>query len=125
MIKHLSANDVAACAAFASGDQDTLNRAIANHLDDQSVRLWAEIDGAMFDAAAAALAEPHVRGVLDTNDINTIKKLALAHGGTPAQADAMFSSLPNDQRQRCKLGVLFFEAIAAAPDDTAAKFAFR
>jgi len=123
-IEQLSTRDIAACAAFASGDQGAMARSV-DHMDDRTLTLMAQIDGAMFDAAAAAVAEPHARAALDAGDIATVKKLAIEHGGTAAQADAIFSAPPQDEDQRCRLGVLFYDAIAAAPDETAAKFVFR
>jgi hypothetical protein len=125
MIKYLATTDVATCAAFASGDSEQVQSGVLNHQDAQSIRIASEIVAAMFDAVAAARVQPNPRRVLDANDIKTIRRLAAALGGTPNEIDALLSRPPDDKPQRCRLGVLFFEAIAASPDDTSAKFAFR
>lgn len=125
IIENLAKTDLESCAAFAAGDASTVENNIQRHLDDQSVRRAADLEAALFDAAAAARIRPEARRVLEAHDIKIFRSIASSLGDTSEEVDMMLSRIPDDQRERCRIGVLFFQAIAATPDDTAAKFAFH
>lgn len=125
IIENLAKTDIESCAAFAVGDASTVENNIQRHLDDQSVRRAADSEAALFDAAAAAHIRPQARRVLEAHDIQIFRSIASSLGDTSEEVDMMLSRIPDNQRERCRIGVLFFQAIAATPDDTAAKFAFH
>lgn len=124
-IEILANTDVESCAAFAVGDEETFENGIQGNLGDGVLRAAAELEAALFDAAAAAKINPKSRRIMNAEDIKVLKKVALALGNTPEDVGAMLSRPPESKQERCRLGVLFYRAIAAAPEDTAAKFAFK
>lgn len=125
IIKNLAETDVESCAAFAVGDTEPVENNIKRHLDDQSIRRDSEFEAALFDAAAAARIRPNARRVMEARDIKIFRAVASSLGDTSIEIDMMLSNIPDDQRERCRVGVRFFQAIAATPDDIAAKFAFK
>jgi hypothetical protein len=125
IIESLAKSDVESCAAFAVGDASTVQNNIQRHLDDQSVWRAAEFEAALFDVTAAARIRPKSRRILEAHDIRILRAIASSLGDTSEEIDTMLSRIPDSQQDRCRIGVLFFRAIAATPDDTAAKFAFH
>jgi hypothetical protein len=64
---------------------------------------------------------------LDAEDVARLKALIVKQGGSAQEADIIFSAeaTAGDDGQSCRYGVMFYKAMAAAPDETAAKFAIK
>lgn len=108
IIENLAKTDIDSCAAFAVGDAGTVQNNIRRHLDDQSVRRASEFEAALFDAVAAARIRPNARRAIEAHDIKIFRSIASSLGNTSEEIDMMLSRVPDDQRERCRIGVLFF-----------------
>jgi hypothetical protein len=124
LIQHLATSDVATCAVMAkAGDLSSFNPA----QDPLATALFHENLATFADAAGAGRDRPTSRTPLDAEDVARLKALIVKQGGSAQEADIIFSAeaTAGDDGQSCRYGVMFYKAMAAAPDETAAKFAIK
>lgn len=124
LIQYLANSDLAACAVMAKGGD--LSRFDPTR-DPLATALFYENLATFADAAGAGRDRPTSRTPLDVEDVARLKALIVGQGGSAREADAIFSrdAVTGDDAQSCRYGVMFYKAMAAAPDETAAKFAIR
>jgi len=123
LIQHLATSDVAACAVMAKGgDLSSFDPT----RDPLTTALFYENLATFADAAGAGRDKPTSRTLL-AEDVAELQALIVKQGGSAREADAIFSAdaTTGDDAQSCRYGVMFYKAMAAAPDETAAKFAIR
>ena len=124
LIQYLATSDPAACAVMARGGDlssfDPTQDPLATALFYENLVTFA-------DAAGAGRDRPTSRAPLAAEDVARLKALIVKQGGSLQEADAIFSAdaAAGDDAQSCRYGVMFYRAMAAAPDETAAKFAIK
>jgi hypothetical protein len=125
LIQHLATSDLAACAVMAQGGD--LQASVSRIADPLTLALFYENLSTFADAAGAGRDRPTSRTPLDARDVAKLKALIVKQGGSAQDADAIFSkdATIGDDAQSCRYGVMFYKAMAAAPDETAAKFAIK
>lgn len=124
LIQYLATSDVATCAVMArGGDLSGFDPA----RDPLATTLFYENLATFADAAGAGRDRPTSRTPLDTEDVTRLKALIVKQGGSAQEADVIFSAeaTAGDDGQSCRYGVMFYKAMTAAPDETAAKFAIK
>ena len=126
LIEHLATSNVGACAAMAR-TATPLGGDFGQNADPRIAALLYDNLAAFVDAAGAGRDRPTSRTAISQEDVARLKALIVAQGGSSQEADAVFSpeAYTGDDAPSCRHGLAFYRAMAAAPDETAAKFAIR
>lgn len=121
LIEQLATSNIQACAAMARGSAPTPPS------DPVGLAILYDNLAAFADAAGAGRDSPTQHATVDARDLESLKALIVAQGGSRQEADAVFSpaAYAADDTNACRYGLMLFRATAIAPDETAGKFAIR